>query len=58
MFNNTWSSALSGATSLADGTYTVTAQVFDKAGNPSAVVSQTLTVDETPPSLSPARITT
>ena len=54
VFNNTWSGALPGATSLADGTYTVTAQVFDKAGNPSPVVSQTLTVDETPPALSPA----
>ncbi len=51
VFNNTWSSALSGATSLPDGTYTVTAQVFDKAGNPSPVASQTLTVDETLPTV-------
>ena len=52
--NNTWSGALPARHHFADGTYTVTAQVFDKAGNPSAVVSQTLTVDETPPALSPA----
>jgi Bacterial Ig-like domain len=36
---------------LADGWYTVTANVSDAAGNPATAATQTLKVDETPPTL-------
>jgi hypothetical protein len=46
--NNAWSVTVTSAqaTALADGSYTVTANVADKAGNPSPQASHALTVDE------------
>jgi hypothetical protein len=44
------------ATALRDGTYTVTASVADAAGNP-ASATQSLTVDETAPTITIAAIT-
>jgi hypothetical protein len=46
--NNAWSVRVTSAqaTALADGSYTVTANVADKAGNPSPQASHALTVDE------------
>jgi hypothetical protein len=45
---NAWSVAVTSAqaTALADGSYTVTANVSDKAGNPSPTATHALTVDE------------
>jgi Bacterial Ig-like domain len=49
--NNTWSVNVSSteAKSLHDGSYTVTADVSDTAGNPAPEATQSITVDETPP---------
>jgi hypothetical protein len=46
--NNAWSVRVTSAqaTALADGSYTVTANVADKAGNPAPPASHALTVDE------------
>ena len=46
--NNAWSVSVTSAqaTALADGSYTVTANVADKAGNPSPQANHALTVDE------------
>jgi hypothetical protein len=46
--NNAWSVPVTSAqaTALADGSYTVTAIVSDKAGNPASTASHALTVDE------------
>ena len=46
--NNAWSVRVTSAqaTALADGSYTVTANVADKAGNPAPQASHALTVDE------------
>ena len=44
------------ATALVDGTYVVTAMVSDAAGNP-ASATQTITVDETPPTITIAAVT-
>jgi hypothetical protein len=46
--SNAWSVRVTSAqaTALADGSYTVTANVADKAGNPSPQASHALTVDE------------
>ncbi len=51
--SNAWSTSLSSAqaTALADGGDTVTANVADAAGNPAMEATHSLTVDETPPSL-------
>jgi hypothetical protein len=49
--NNSWSVPVSSAEAklLHDGSYTVTADVSDSAGNPAPEATQALTVDETPP---------
>ncbi|WP_426419257.1 VCBS domain-containing protein [Bradyrhizobium genosp. A] len=49
--NSTWSVNVSStdAKLLHDGTYTVTADVSDSAGNPAPQATQTIAVDETPP---------
>ena len=49
--NNTWSVNVSSteAKLLHDGSYTVTADVSDTAGNPAPETTQAITVDETPP---------
>jgi hypothetical protein len=49
--NNTWSVNVSPteAKLLHDGSYTVTADVSDTAGNPAPEATQSITVDETPP---------
>jgi VCBS repeat-containing protein len=49
--NRTWSVNVSStdAKLLHDGTYTVTADVSDSAGNPAPQATQTIAVDETPP---------
>ncbi len=44
-----WSLAVPGSDHLADGGYTVTADVMDQASNPAMAASQPLTVDETAP---------
>ncbi|WP_024519555.1 Ig-like domain-containing protein [Bradyrhizobium sp. Tv2a-2] len=51
--NNTWSVNVSPAEAklLHDGNYTVTADVSDTAGNPAPEATQTITVDETPPTV-------
>ncbi|MDR3465430.1 MAG: Ig-like domain-containing protein [Xanthobacteraceae bacterium] len=51
--NDAWSVNVDSteARSLKDGTYTVTADVSDTAGNPALEAKQTLTVDETPPTV-------
>jgi hypothetical protein len=54
----TWSVSVSSAqaTALADGTYQVIAGVSDAAGNPASPAVRTLTVDETPPTITIATI--
>jgi len=49
--NNAWSINVTSdqAKSLHDGTYTVTADVSDSAGNPAQEATQVIAVDETPP---------
>jgi VCBS repeat-containing protein len=49
--NNSWSVPVSSteAKLLHDGSYTVTADVSDSAGNPAPEATQAITVDETPP---------
>ena len=51
--NNTWSVNVTSAEakSLHDGTYTVTADVSDTAGNPAQEARQAIAVDETPPTV-------
>jgi len=51
--NNAWSVNVSPAEArlLHDGSYTVTADVSDSAGNPAPQAKQALTVDETPPTV-------
>jgi hypothetical protein len=51
--NNAWSVSVSSteAKLLHDGSYTVTADVTDTAGNPAPEAKQTITVDETPPTV-------
>jgi VCBS repeat-containing protein len=51
--NNTWSVNVSSteAKLLHDGSYTVTADVSDSAGNPAPEATQAITVDETPPTV-------
>jgi VCBS repeat-containing protein len=51
--NNSWSVNLSSteAKLLHDGSYTVTADVSDSAGNPAPEATQAITVDETPPTV-------
>jgi hypothetical protein len=51
--NNAWSVNVSPAEAklLHDGNYTVTADVTDTAGNPAQEALQTITVDETPPTV-------
>ncbi len=51
--NNTWSVTVSSteAKLLRDGSYTVTADVSDAAGNPAPQAMLPLTVDETPPTV-------
>jgi hypothetical protein len=51
--NNTWSVNVTSAEakSLHDGTYTVTADVSDTAGNPAQEATQAIAVDETPPTV-------
>jgi Bacterial Ig-like domain len=46
--SNAWSASVTSAqaSALADGSYTVTANVSDKAGNPASTASHALTVDE------------
>jgi hypothetical protein len=46
--NNAWSVSVTSAqaSALADGSYTVTAKVSDRAGNPAPTVTHALTVDE------------
>jgi Bacterial Ig-like domain/FecR protein len=51
--NNSWSVNVSSSEAklLHDGSYTVTANVSDSAGNPAPQATQAITVDETPPTL-------
>jgi hypothetical protein len=51
--NSAWSVNVSSAQAklLHDGSYTVTADVSDTAGNPAPEAKQTITVDETPPTV-------
>ena len=51
--NNAWSVNVTSAEakSLHDGTYTVTADVSDSAGNPAQEARQAIAVDETPPTV-------
>ncbi|MHC2335486.1 Ig-like domain-containing protein [Bradyrhizobium sp. USDA 4454] len=53
--NNAWSVTAPAAdlahAQLPDGSYSVTANVSDLAGNPATQASKTLTVDETPPTI-------
>ena len=51
--NNSWSVNVSSteAKLLHDGSYTVTADVSDSAGNPAPEATQAITVDETPPTV-------
>jgi Bacterial Ig-like domain/FecR protein/Peptidase M10 serralysin C terminal len=51
--NNSWSVSVTSAEAklLHDGSYTVTADVSDSAGNPAQEATQALTVDETPPTV-------
>jgi hypothetical protein len=51
--NNSWSVNVSPSEAklLHDGSYTVTANVSDSAGNPATPATQTITVDETPPTV-------
>ena len=51
--NNSWSVNVSSteAKLLHDGSYTVTADVSDSAGNPASEATQAITVDETPPTV-------
>ena len=51
--NNSWSVNVSSteAKLLHDGSYTVTADVSDSAGNPAQEATQVITVDETPPTV-------
>ncbi|MFB9270148.1 Ig-like domain-containing protein [Bradyrhizobium erythrophlei] len=53
VINNTWSVSVSStdAKLLHDGSYTVTADVSDAAGNPAPRATQAITVDETPPTV-------
>jgi hypothetical protein len=53
MTNNAWSVSLSPAQAkmLHDGTYTVTADVSDTAGNQAQEATQAIVVDETPPTV-------
>src|SRR5262249_1256603 len=53
MTNNAWSVDVTSAEakSLHDGTYTVTADVSDTAGNPAQEATQAIAVDETPPTV-------
>jgi hypothetical protein len=55
---NAWSVGVSPeqALALADGNYTVQADVSDAAGNPASPATQSLTVDETPPSVPSALV--
>jgi hypothetical protein len=51
--NNSWSVNVSSSEAklLHDGSYTVTANVSDSAGNPAPPATQAITVDETPPTV-------
>jgi hypothetical protein len=51
--NNSWSVNVSSSEAklLHDGSYTVTADVSDSAGNPAPRATQAITVDETPPTV-------
>lgn len=51
--NDAWSVSVSSAEAklLHDGSYTVTADVSDSAGNPAPQATQAITVDETPPTV-------
>jgi Bacterial Ig-like domain (group 3)/FecR protein len=51
--NNSWSVNVSSSEAklLHDGSYTVTADVSDSAGNPAPQATQAITVDETPPTV-------
>jgi hypothetical protein len=51
--NNSWSVNVSSSEAklLHDGSYTVTADVSDSAGNPAPGATQAITVDETPPTV-------
>jgi hypothetical protein len=51
--NNSWSVSVSSSEAklLHDGSYTVTANVSDSAGNPAPPATQAITVDETPPTV-------
>jgi Bacterial Ig-like domain len=51
--NNSWSVNVSPSEAklLHDGSYTVTANVSDSAGNPAPQATQAITVDETPPTV-------
>src|SRR5262249_24564418 len=51
--NNAWSVNVSSADAklLHDGSYTVTADVSDAAGNPAPTAAQAIAVDETPPTV-------
>ncbi len=51
--NNAWSATVSAAqaTALADGTYTVQANLTDSAGNPAPQVTRALRVDQTAPTI-------
>jgi hypothetical protein len=51
--NNSWSVNVSSSEAklLHDGSYTVTADVSDSAGNPAPPATQAITVDETPPTV-------
>ena len=53
MTNNAWSVSVTSAEAKAlhDGTYTVTADVSDTAGNPAQEATQAIAVDETPPTV-------
>jgi hypothetical protein len=51
--NNSWSVNVSSSEAklLHDGSYTVTADISDSAGNPAPQATQAITVDETPPTV-------
>src|SRR5208283_3460143 len=50
--SNAWSLTVPSSDHLADGSYTVTADVSNKAGNPASEATQSLSVAETAPSIS------
>ena len=54
VIGNAWSISVTAAqaTALVDGSYTVQTNLSDAAGNPAIQATRSLTVDETPPTVS------